>query len=191
MNVDSPFGFQPYIQGGGGRIQYSDRYRIDPTYGTKIYTGDVVHLANTGLIEIAAAGDTNLIGVFGGCRFITTLGDVQFSPFWPAPGAVLAGTEVIANVYDDPNMQFIAQTATGVAFAQTHVGNNVDFIATHAGSDVYGTGRQELDLASPGSGTANFRILALASDWLRNALGEHAKVICQFNEHLLKSATGI
>lgn len=189
-NLDTPNGFRPFVQRNGGSVRFSSHHRILGTYGTKIYSGDVVRLANTGYIELASPGDTNLIGVFAGCQYVNALGEFQFSPYWPAPGSVLSGTEVEARVYDDPGLTFIVQTATGTAFTQTMCGNNADFISTHAGSDVYGVGGQELDISAAAAPTANFRIHGL---WraLGNALGEHAKVIVSFNEHLNLAAAGI
>lgn len=189
-NQDAPFGFMPYRQMGGGMIRATENYRIAGTYGTKIYTGDVVKMLDTGFLALSAGGDVENVGVFAGCRYIDTIGRPIWSSYWPAPGAVLTGTEVFAAVYDDPDLSFVVQTASGVALTQTMFQNNVDMVSVHAGVDVYGKSKQEITLASPVTTTAGFRILGLAP-WLNNALGEHAKVIVKFVEHLYAGATGI
>lgn len=172
----------------GGTIRPKE-HRIASGLASNIAVGDVVKLLATGYIDRAAAGDTNLIGVFGGVQWTDTDGTVRFSSLWPTGTATQGAADAMATVYEDPNIAYFMQCATGVAFAQTHVGNNADFVYT-APDTLLGRAKSALDLSTVGTATANFRILGLGPQ-PANGLGDSAIVEVRFNEHLLLSATGI
>ena len=65
-NKDAAFGFRPVRHLTGGVIR-TEEMNIAANYGTAIYTGSVVEAVAAGGIEIAAAGDTQLAGIFVGC----------------------------------------------------------------------------------------------------------------------------
>ncbi len=191
-NADRAQGFRPMRHLTGGVIR-NNEYQILTSgttgYNDNIFSGDVVKLNTDGTIERAAAGDTNLIGIFDGVQYVASDGSIVFSRNWVASTGVKTGSQIKALVYDDPNITYYVQTATGTAFTQAMVGSNGDFVA---GTGVASTGQSadELDISAVGSATANFRIIALV-DEVNNALGEHAKVEVRFNEHVYLSATGV
>lgn len=192
-NADRPNGFVPMRHLAGGVIRPSE-YRINTSgttgFNDTIYSGDVVKMNTDGTIELAAAGDTTLLGIFDGCQYIASDGEVKFSRYWPASTAVLTGSTIKAFVYDDPRITFRVQTATGANFTQAMEGANADFVYA-AGSAFTGQSASELDISAPGSATANFRILRLIEE-VDNAYGEaHAKVEVAFNEHLYLSTVGV
>ena len=67
-NKDAAFGFRPTRHLSGGDIR-TEEYAIAANYGTAIYTGQVVEAVAGGGVEAAAAGDTQHVGVFGGCFY--------------------------------------------------------------------------------------------------------------------------
>jgi hypothetical protein len=190
-NVDSPNGFWPSRHLQGGVIRASE-YEIADAYNANIFSGDVVKLATTDYIQVAAAGDTNLIGVFQGVQWTASDGEVKFSRYWPASTSVKSGTKIKAFVYDDPNIAFAVQTLTGTSFTQAMSGGNVDIKAEHTGSTSTGQSGMEADISTVVTTTANLRVIKLI-DKPDNALGEHAKIEVLLLEHLMRPAgtTGI
>ena len=67
-NKDAAFGFKPTRHLTGGKIR-AEEYTIAANHGTSIFNGQVVEAVAGGGIEQAAAGDTQQLGVFGGCFF--------------------------------------------------------------------------------------------------------------------------
>jgi hypothetical protein len=185
-NVDNPNGFWPsrHLQGG---IIRANEYEIADAYASSIFSGDVVKLATTGYIQVAAAGDTNLIGVFQGVQWTATDGEVKFSRYWPASTSVKTGTKIKAFVYDDPNIAFAVQTLSGTAFTQAMIGGNCDIKAEHAGSTSTGQSGMEADIATVVTTTANLRIIKLI-DRPDNELGTHSKIEVFLLEHLNRPA---
>lgn len=161
-NTNRPHGFVPVGHLSGGIIRHNiSPYTFAAAYNANVFTGDVVMLANTGYLQVATAGSTNLVGVFAGCQWIDTDGSVRFSRYWPASQAVKTGTTPEIWLYDDPNIIYEVQawTATTGYWAQTMNGNNADLKANTAGSTLTGQSGMELDLDSIAATTANFRIL--------------------------------
>lgn len=182
-NANAPRGFVPIRHLSGGIIR-SNKYLIASGSGNAIHYGDLVKLLDTGYIDVAAAGDTNIIGVFQGCNLRDVTGEPRFERRWSAGLASLGGADVEAIVIDDPDVIFEAQAST---FAQTNVGNNADITAT-AGDAASGLSRHSINMGSPGSATAQIRILRLAEG---SETGSFARVECLINEHLLRGAVGI
>ena len=65
-NKDAAFGFKPTRHLSGGLIR-AEEYAIANNASASIFTGQVVEAVAGGGIEAAAAGDTQQLGVFGGC----------------------------------------------------------------------------------------------------------------------------
>lgn len=186
-NINSPNGFRPVRHLSGGTLRLNE-YRIASGTPANIFTGDIVDMVDTGYITPAAAGDVNLIGVFAGVRWTDPDGTPRWEKRWPSGQTTLGGADAYALVYDDPDTVFEAQV-TGGAFAQTHVGNNADIVAT-AGDVVNGQSRFSINLASPGAATAQIRILGLI-DRPEVVFGANARVECYINEHLFRATAGI
>lgn len=185
-NVDSANGFWPsrHLQGG---VIRANEYEIADAYSSNIFSGDVVKLATTGYIQVASAGDTNLIGVFQGVQWTASDGELKFARYWPASTSVKTGTKIKAFVYDDPNIAFAVQTLTGTAYTKAMEGGNCDIKAEHAGSTSTGQSGMEADIATVVTTTANLRIIKLI-DRPDNELGAHAKIECFILEHLNRPA---
>ena len=163
-NKDAPFGFRPTKMLGGAPFNGGQtEYGIDSTYNTNIFTGDAVELHTDGTITIAAAGQTNIVGVFNGCFYTDSTGKPNWSKYWPAS---TTSTDAVAFVVDDPNVLFEAQedsTDIGASWPANR-GSNANFVSTHAGSTKTGRSKQELDSDNITAATANFRIVELSKD---------------------------
>ncbi len=190
-NADRANGFTPLRHLAGGVIR-ANEYQILTSGATgfndDIYSGDVVKRNADGTIEIAAAGDTG-VGIFNGCQYVASDGSIVFSRHWPASTAVKSGSTIKASVYDDPNITFRVQTATGVNFTLAMEGANADFVYA-AGSSVTGQSASELDLSTVATTSANFRILRLVAEPDNAYDDAHAKVEVRFNEHSYLTTTG-
>ena len=179
-NSNNPYGLRPVRHMNGGVIQ-TNTYTIASGYATSIYTGDVVEGVAAGGIEQAAAGNVDNLGVFAGVQYTDSTGAVKFSPYWPAS---TTATNIIAYVYDDPNIIFAIQSdATGVAAADVHQGADWEVVA---GSTTSGMSKSNLD-ASAGFATTgkSLRVLRIINDG-ENVAGGYADVEVIFNEHVLK-----
>ena len=163
-NKDAPFGFRPTKMLGGAPFNGGQtEYGIESTYNTNIFTGDAVELHTDGTITIAAAGQTNIVGVFNGCFYTDSTGAPNWSKYWPAS---TTSTDAVAFVVDDPNVLFEAQedsTDIGASWPANR-GSNANFVSTHAGSTKTGRSKQELDSDNITAATANFRIVELSKD---------------------------
>ena len=83
-NKDAAFGFKPTRHLTGGKIR-AEEYTIAANHGTSIFNGQVVEAVAGGGIEQAAAGDTQQLGVFGGCFFTDpSTSKPTFKAFYPA-----------------------------------------------------------------------------------------------------------
>jgi len=172
----APYGLRPVKRVDG--MPYAGAYStflIDPSgVNTNIFYGSVVYINANGYIAIvtgtgadATTNDwptgttsvTGAIGVFVGCSFVNTQGQVIFSQYYPS------GTTgvVQAFVVDDPMVLFAAQldgTAT-----QAAVGANTFFAAaqsTSTGNTTTGNSTSALD-ATVVTVPAALRIVAFAS----------------------------
>ena len=165
-NKDAPFGFIPVRMVGGSYFSGGQsEYDILSTYGTNIFTGDVVALNTNGTIIIGAATSDKLIGVFNGCFYTDSNGKPTYSRYWPAS---TTSTDAKAFIISDPNVIFEAQEdSTEIGSTATHpeqVGSNADHVSTHAGTTAAGRSKQELDSDDIETGAAGFRIIGKSTD---------------------------
>ena len=113
-NQDAAFGLRPIKTSTSSQRQ--NRYRIASGYSTSIFQGDLVLVATDGTITRAPAGGTALIlGVFNGCSYVDSSGDIIFSNYWPASAT---GTDIFANVVDDPSATFEIQADAAFPVAE-------------------------------------------------------------------------
>ena len=94
---------------------------------------------------------TTLLGIFRGCKFTNSSGEVVFSSYFPT---ATVSSDIVAFVEDDPDTLFEVQ-CTG-SLAQTAVGNNVELAYT-AGSTKTGMSAAEI------SSTTAVSLLSLES----------------------------
>jgi|TARA_R100001463_G_C3417587_1_gene209875 hypothetical protein len=184
-NKDAPFGFRPAKMLGGAPFNNGQTsYDIASGFSSNIFTGDAVELHTDGTITVAAAGATNIIGVFNGCFYTDTNGKPTYSKHWPAS---TVASDAVAFVLDDPNIVFEAQedsTDIGASWPANR-GSNADLVSTHAGSTKTGRSGMELDSSTITAATAQFRIVDVVSDEYNSETGSaNGNYLVRINEGL-------
>ena len=125
-NLDAPAGAKPFRHLSGGMIRASE-YKIASGTNSNIFTGDIVKLLGTGYIDVAAADDSPVLGVFAGVKYTASDGEVVYKKYFPTGTTTLASADVTAYVYDDPYIVYRIQSAGTPA--QTNIGNCADVVA--------------------------------------------------------------
>ena len=156
-NQDAAFGFRPTRSLVGGQIR-TEEYAIANNYNTNIFTGQVVEAVAAGGIEAAAAGDTQVAGVFGGVFYTDpTTSKPTWKAYYPAS---TAAADIVATVYADPYIVYEAQhDGTGTAAMNN---SGMDFVGV-AGSTTTGQSTSELDTSDSGTG-GNFKQIGISKD---------------------------
>lgn len=194
--TNAPMGLVPFRYLNGATFNgATNQYRILNTYASSIFTGDPVTLANDGTITRGAAGAA-CVGVFQGCQYIDSNGDVKWLPYWPGNPGVLTGQQATCFVIDDPNVVFSIQETdasgnAGTPLSLADVGLNANFLYT-AGVTATGQSRVSLNNASEGvTDTLNLKILAL-DPTVPNAVGNFANWLVTLNNHRYRTGiTGV
>lgn len=182
-NANTPYGFRPVRHHGGGHIQYSE-WPIASAYATDVFTGDVVKQISDGSIQVAAAGNALVLGVFMGVFYTDPNSKKpRWAPYWPAS---TVATDAVAKVIDDPRVVYSVQM--NGTYTTAMPGENADLDAAVAGIKPQGVSGMQLS-ATTGTATKQFRILGLVLD-PTNAAGASAKVLVIQNESQLAQATG-
>jgi hypothetical protein len=190
-NQNAPFGLKPSSKlGSNYNNEGVTEYKIASGASGNIFSGDLVKMANTGTILVAAAGDQAL-GVFRGCQYTDSSGDVIFSPYWPN-GTVTS--DAVAFVVDDPNALFEVQSAATGSVVQTVVGNNADIVYT-SGSTITGISAVEIS-GTTAATSAQLRIVGVSTDPENSTLGTgsastNVNLIVKINEHFYAQTTGV
>ena len=180
-NVNGPYGFRPSRHQTGGQIRVSE-YSIASAYNTSLYKGDVVEMTGTSRnIQKAAAANVDNIGIFAGCRYVDSSGNQIFSKKWPAN---TTATDIVALVYDDPEIVFSVQCDTLAAADVGALGDH----AAGTGDDTTGVSGSYLNVGASGANLdttdKSFRIQRLLPR-VDNAYGAYAKAEVTFAEHAL------
>ena len=184
-NLDAPNGFTPIRHLTGGTIRMEE-IGIVSGEAAAIYSGDLVMQIAGGTIKVGTAtAGLAAIGVFGGCKFTKTTGEIVYSKIWPAGQTTLASADAVAYVYTDPNIVFSVQTAGTALFADN--GALLDLTAT-AGNATTGRSAQELNQAA--SSEDQFRQIGLVNK-PGNAWGANADVEVIIHEHVRNPAAGV
>ena len=190
-NQDAAFGLKPSSKlGSNVNSEGTTEYSIASGASGNIFSGDPVKMANTGTILVAAAGD-QLLGVFRGCRYTNSSGEVIYSSYWPN-GTV--SSDAVAFVVDDPNALFEVQSAATGSVVQTVVGNNADIVYA-AGSTSDGQSGVEIS-GTTAATSAQLRIVGFSGDPENNTLGTgsqsaNVNMIVKINEHFYAQTTGV
>ena len=190
-NQNAPFGLKPSSKlGSNYNNEGVTEYKIASGASGNIFSGDLVKMANTGTILVAAAGDQAL-GVFRGCQYTDSSGDVIYSPYWP-DGTVTS--DAVAFVVDDPNALFEVQSAATGSVVQTVVGNNADSVYT-TGSTITGISAVEIS-GTTAATSAQLRIVGVSTDPENSTLGTgsastNVNLIVKINEHFYAQTTGV
>jgi hypothetical protein len=186
-NKDAAFGFRPTRSLVGGELR-TEEYAIAANHGTSIFTGQVVEAVAAGGIEQAAAGDTQQIGVFGGCFFTDpSTSKPTFKAFYPAS---TNASDIKATVHVDPFTVFEAQhDGTGTAAMNN---SGFDFVGT-AGSTITGQSTSEIDTSTSGT-SGGFKQIGISTDPDNSDTGSanaNAYVVFNTGEHVFKLTTGV
>ena len=186
-NKDAAFGFKPARHLSGGEIR-TEEYAIAANHGTSIFSGQVVEAVAAGGIEQAAAGDTQQLGVFGGCFYTDpTSSKPTYKAFYPAS---TNASDIVAYVYADPHIVFEAQhDGTGTA-AMNHSG--FDFTGT-SGSTTTGQSTSEIDTSTSGT-SGGFKQIGISKDPDNSdtaSANANAYVVFNTGEHVYKLTTGV
>ena len=190
-NKDAPFGLRPVGElGSSYNTSGTTEYSIASGASGNIFSGDLVKMASTGTILVAAAGDQAL-GVFRGCKYTDSNGDVIYSAYW-TNGTV--SSDAVAFVVDDPNALFEVQSAATGSVVQTVVGNNADIVYSTGSTQ---TGISAVKISGTTAATsAQLRIVGFSGDPDNNALGTgtlstNVNMIVKINEHFYAQTTGV
>jgi hypothetical protein len=192
-NKDAAFGLKPIGKiGQNADNQGLTEYLIADNYATAIYQGDPVKAVAGGTVEVAAAENTNLVGVFWG-QFITkdpTTGKPTYRNYYTQTN-VANGEEIRAFVYDDPYERFEIQSNNASASAATDVFELADIEYT-AGSTINGVSKVELDDASFVTTSAQLQVVGVSKDIENNDLtSANVNFVVRINEHLYKQTVGV
>lgn len=176
----APYGLRPVKRLDG--LPYAgavNHYLIDPAgEATNLFYGQVVYVGADGYIALVtgtgadattndwptgtSSGMTGAIGVFVGCEYTNSQGQLIHSQYYPS-AQNYNSTPIKAYVVDDPNVLFQAQL-DGAA-DQSDIGANTFFAAaqsTSTGSTSTGNSTSALD-ATTVTTTAAFRIVSAVS----------------------------
>ena len=186
-NKDAAFGFKPTRHLTGGKIR-SEEYAIAANHGTSIFNGQVVEAVAAGGIEQAAAGDTQQLGVFGGCFFTDpSSSKPTFKAFYPAS---TNASDIVATVYADPYIVYEAQhDGTGAAAMNNSA---FDFVGT-SGSTLSGQSTSEIDTSTSGT-SGGFKQIGISKDPENSdtsSANANAYVVFNTGEHVFKLTTGV
>ncbi len=153
-NPDAPFGFKPWRHGGGGCVARCNEYTLSTAYGTSLFHGDLVKTDGGGNLNIAAAGD-QVVGVFVGVRWVASDGSYRFANMWTASTAEKSGTVIYAEVWDDPQQLFLAQSDGSMTAAD--IGQFCDVDTSQSGDTATGKSRQQT--SATGGSETTFKIV--------------------------------
>ena len=190
-SVATPSGAEPIgtLSASGSFTGKVRHYPIATTYGTQISNGDFVTIVAGGGVEknvVTTTATAVTLGVFVGCSYTDpTSNQKTFSNYWPAANAA---TDAQAFVADDPNLLFKMQS-DGIITAVDR-GQNCGITVT-AGNTTFGRSRNAASATTNTTATLPLRIVEFV-DGPDSAIGDaYTDVICMFNVHFYRQATGI
>ena len=184
-NPNAPYGIKPvrYLTGGTYQDEVNE-YTIATGNTTAIFRGDLVKATAGGDVERSAAGDLDNLGVFMGCSYEDSNGEVQFRNYWTGE---TGASNIKARVMDNPNV-ICRIRGDATAFAKTNIHQNANF-DPGTGSTRTGLSGGNLDGGSLATGSAGLRILRLVDDG-ENEFGAYAEFEVLINEHGYKITAG-
>ena len=195
-NLDKPNGLKPVgtLNGNSwcGKVMPFDADGA----GSDIFPGDLVKMEADGKIDVATAGDVELVGVCvgyqpaqpGRANGVTDhfTGNASFDldrTFYDA--SVDGAAQIMVAV--GPEVLYEVQTAG--TLAATNVGNNADVVAT-AGDVTRGISQQELS-GTAGSATAQLRIIRAVDRTDNDVTAANSRWIVKINESHYTKLAGI
>jgi hypothetical protein len=208
----SPYGFRAVNELGGLPYAGSTRqFLINPAgYNTNIFNGSLVYVATTGYLQIATStgaddttngfptgtANTGCIGVFVGCSYVNSQGQVIYAQYYPANTVAPTGTAITAYVIDDDRAVFQVQSAGSVT--QAALGANVFLNAvqsTSTGSTTTGNSNTAVVAGSSAvATTAAFRVVGFVDMQGFSTVGDaFTDILVKFNPgyHTYSNAVGL
>tara|TARA_Y100001937_G_scaffold100000_1_gene136708 strand:+ start:6326 stop:6973 length:648 start_codon:yes stop_codon:yes gene_type:complete len=205
------YGFIPVKNADGSAyVGARNQYEINPSgISENIGYGTIVQLHTDGYVTTAdgdgsdattnnLGGNTiGALGVFVGCEYVNSVGQLVFDQLYPSGQAAATGTLIKAYVVDDPNVVFQVQ-ANG-AVTQTDLGHNVHLAgagssgAQHITNDVNTTtGKSKVAVdATTQTATAAFKIVGF-SDRPGSTIGDDfTDLLVKFNLPYHQFGTGV
>lgn len=196
-NVDRPNGAIPVGTLSGSPVSGALRLYECDSSAANIFPGDFVKLEADGKVDVAAAGDTELVGVCVGIlpwmpakvNGITShnisTGNVNLMLKYHVTGSagmvlVAEGVDVLYEMQEDGDTSDLAVTS---------IGANVDLLAT-AGSTTTGLSQMEIDSSSLTTATAQLRIVDIV-DRPDNEIGDFCRWVVRINENHFTKLTGV
>ena len=193
--VAAPYGLKPINLIGGQVFAGATRQLVIASgYATSIFYGDVVKLASTGTIQKDTGTTTATpVGVFLGCSYVNSVGQVVFQQYFPASTTAPTGTVITAYVSDDPDQLFKAVLVTGTTaddatsgllpayLSRTVIGSNLEMVQ-NTGSTVTGDSKVGVYSAAGATTTATLpiRVIDVVPD-TANSSGNFCEVIVKWN----------
>jgi hypothetical protein len=192
-NIQSAFGFRHvgYLSGYGPDYQQQTRL-IQSTNTTKIFMGDPVQKTGSSAYIVQGTGSTTTIleGIFVGCNYIPTGGQLtlQPSPFWIGAAA----SDATGYLINAPGALFLA-AALNTAIVPSNIGANIGY-AIGTGSTSGGAfSGATLDQSTITAGTAPFQIVSMY-----NGIGNGSDtttaynwVVVTFSNQRFRTLTGV
>ena len=171
--TSAPFGLRPAFHPSGLDRAVALTDGIASAYAANILKGQPVKLNTSGVIVVAAAGDS-FQGAFAGVEWTDTTGRRRVSNYWPTGTAYQTGS-CIAYYYADPLIVYEIQCDGSLA--QTSIGDQADLSNTTDGSTTTGLSQCTLSSTLAGAGNAaQMKIVGLAP-YPGNAWGDAYTIV--------------
>lgn len=187
--MPNAYGLRPIRHMTGGTLRANEA-TIASGYATSIFFGDPVTLVAAGVIQQAAAGGI-IYGVFQGCSYKLSTGEIVWSRYWPAS---TTATEIKAMVLTDPGIAYsVTDDGDSDFMTAADIGTCADIIVG-TGSTVTGLSGVSLDTSSAAAGTAQLKIiekLAKTGNEYGAANGDKVELVVMINESFWKQEAGI
>lgn len=190
----SPYGLKAVNELGGLPYSGSTRqFLINPAgYNTNIFNGSIVAINTSGFLEIVTTNGiaatpfpAGTIGVFVGCSYVNSQGQVIYAQYYPANYVAPAGTAITAYVIDDDRAVFQVQSVGTVG--QAALGANVYLNAvqsTSTGSTTTGNSNSAIVIGSTAAATTGwaFRVVGFPNMQGFSTVGDaFTDVLVKFN----------
>jgi hypothetical protein len=169
------------MRGSGANSGGTTRYRIANTFGSSIFSGDVVKLGSSGTVEVITTTTDHVLGTFQGCEYVDPVSRQPiFGRYWPASTSSVDGTP-FAIVNDDPATTYLIQADATVSLGDVGINYTVTL---GAGSTMTGRSGFGLKVAGRATASAMLQVIGL-SNVPDNAFGDaNPKVEVRLVQHV-------
>ncbi len=187
-NANGPRGFIP-VQANSGFPPRMYDARIASAYAASLYSGQPIHIHTTGYCQVLADDNEPVAGVFAGCEYVASDGEIVFRQYWPASTAIQSGTVIKAKLVDAAGLFLIHSDET------MDVSDVGDYFATTTtvatgGSTLTGQSNAQLD-GDTGNASASGLLVQLVSVSPREEGGDETGTLCVVKFARPLFATGV